>query len=70
MGRKKIYLTEEQQAQALRERQMRYYQRNRDDINNKNKERYHDNKLIKDNSKDNSSSPSPIASGSFTLSPL
>jgi hypothetical protein len=42
MGRTKKYTTKEQQDNARKERQMKYYWKNRDDINDKNKERYHD----------------------------
>jgi hypothetical protein len=42
MGRKQKYITEEEKSKALKDRQMRYYWKNRDDINNKNKERYHE----------------------------
>ena len=42
MGRKQKYITAEEKDKALKDRQMRYYWKNRDDINNKNKIRYHD----------------------------
>jgi len=42
MGRTKKYTTKEQQDEARKQRQMKYYWKNRDDINNKNKERYHE----------------------------
>lgn len=64
MGRLKKYLTQEQQDKALRDRQMKYYWKNQEDINNKNKERYH-NKI-------NGSLPpsSSTVSQSFTITKL
>jgi len=43
-GRPKKYYTKEQQSQAKKERQQRYYLRNREDIIGKNLQRYYDNK--------------------------
>ena len=41
MGRKTKYVTEEEQLCARRERQMRYYWKNRDIIKRKNLKRYY-----------------------------
>jgi hypothetical protein len=43
MGRRKKYMTEEQQIEARKKRQMDYYWKNQDKINKKNLERYHRN---------------------------
>jgi len=40
MGRHKKYITEEEQLIARRKRQMEYYLRNKDKINQKKKEQY------------------------------
>jgi hypothetical protein len=42
MGRKQKYITEEEKDKALKERQMRYYWKNQEKINKKNKDRYHE----------------------------
>ena len=41
MGRTKKYMTEEQQIIARRKRQMDYYLKNKERINNKNREKYY-----------------------------
>lgn len=42
MGRKQKYITEEEKSKALKDRQMRYYWKNQEKINQKNKDRYHE----------------------------
>lgn len=44
MGRMKKHMTEEQQINARKERQMKYYWKKKDEINKKNLERYHQKK--------------------------
>jgi hypothetical protein len=44
MGRRKVYITEEQKIAARKKRQMDYYWKNQETINKKNLERYHQNK--------------------------
>jgi hypothetical protein len=44
MGRKRKYTTDEEKLVARRERQMRYYWKNQDEIKKKNLERYYGNK--------------------------
>jgi len=44
MGRKKKYITSEEQKQAVNERAMRYYLRNKESIQKKNLRRYYENK--------------------------
>lgn len=42
MGRKKKYLTDEERLEAQRRWNMEYYERNKDNIKEKNLERYHE----------------------------
>lgn len=42
MGRKRKYITKEDQVNARRERQMRYYWKNQEEIKRKNLKRYYD----------------------------
>jgi hypothetical protein len=44
MGRRKLYITSDQQVSARRVRQMKYYKRNKDKINEKNLGRYYNSK--------------------------
>jgi hypothetical protein len=41
MGRNKKYVTEDQKNDARKKRQMKYYWKNKDEINKKNLARYH-----------------------------
>lgn len=44
MGRKLKYKTKKEQVEARKARQMRYYERNKEKIKQKNLERYHEHK--------------------------
>ena len=44
MGRKQKYFTKEEKIQANRDKFMRFYERNKEEIKKKNLERYHANK--------------------------
>ena len=45
MGRHVKYASEEMKIEARKRRQMKYYMKNQEEINEKNKERYHKNKI-------------------------
>ncbi len=47
MGRKRIYHTDEEKRNAVNEKSMRYYLKNKEQIKEKNRNRYHDAKNIK-----------------------
>lgn len=47
MGRRKKYNTDEEQAEANRQKSRRYYWKNKEKIDAKNKERYRKNKSSK-----------------------
>jgi hypothetical protein len=49
MGRKQLYKTESEQLQARRERQLRYYERNKERLNKQRLEKYYRSKVKKKN---------------------
>jgi hypothetical protein len=55
MGRKKIYLTDEQKAEAHKKYCKSYYERNKDILNSKSMKKYYEKKTISEHLQNNES---------------